>query len=138
MNFCPLCNGPTTIYWLHDNVWTQVLASNPNAKELTCIHCAELAIQRLLTLRDLSVENFARTAANNVSQPGLIRDYVRSFIVGACKASNNIDYWPKNWQYSTNPLNKKGEDIGGQLARQTADICSILDQLIQEADRFDG
>lgn len=138
MNACPLCRGPTTIFWLHDAIWEAVIAANSSATELTCIHCAEKAIGRPLTLRDLSIKNFARTAKNMTSQPGVIRDYVRAFVAGACKASNNAGYWPDSWTYTTSVLNNTGEGIGAHLAKNTLNICPVLDELIRDASEFVG
>ena len=95
-----------------------------------------MAIGRPLTLRDLSIDNFGHTAKNMIFKPGVMREYVQAFVIGACEASNNQGYWPESWTNADDRLTQLGKKVGGYLAKNTSDICPILDELIQAADEF--
>lgn len=120
------CHHPP-FYWLHDEVWKDVGG-------IRCPPCAEAALGRPLTLRDLSVRKFQETAEG----PGGVKFvwiYVRAIVIGAIMGSPLRVPKPMGWPLGVKgTVAEEGLCVGEYLGRQTPDLAELLPTLIAEVN----
>ena len=128
---CSLCDAPFILYWLKDCVWKNATPMATGPAGHLCLQCAERVIGRAITLHDLEISNYLRTAKN--MGMGFMRQNVRATIIGACEA---VDAQiPEGWTEPTFGPHIDARRIGAQLARQTSDAKAFLPELVAEVHR---
>jgi hypothetical protein len=125
-----VCGTPANLYWLRDEIWRQV-ESPPGNEGGLCLDCAEQRLGRELTLDDLEVENYQRTARNTGKE--FMEAYVRATLIGACQAAGLVP--PDGWATPVDRPYTDGMAVGARLANQTLDPESQVVNLIHEANR---
>ena len=126
---------PVMLYWVKDEVWAPA-ASVASTKPMDhlCPTCAARVIGRPITLNDLSVENYLRTARNMSDGQNFIREYVRGTIIVALVATQMM--LPPGWTLPTAKPHTDALGIGEQLARQTGEPKKALVALVAEVNRY--
>ena len=122
------------LYWIKDAVWqaaAPAAATRPGGH--LCIDCAGKESGRPLTLHDLSVANYLRTAPNMPDGQRFMKEYTRATIIGALRAAGMPI--PQGWTVPSDRPHVDAVRIGEQLGRQTIDPQAILLTLVLEVDQ---
>jgi hypothetical protein len=133
---CISCGVPLLLYWLKDEVWTQVRGTGapPEGGFSLCLGCAEKRLGRRLTLDDLGIGKYQLTAGNMPNRPDFMKEYARATVYGACEESKVPT--PAAWQRPADRPHTDALAVGASLARQTLNASSLLPQLILEVNRW--
>jgi hypothetical protein len=121
------------LYWIKDDLWIRAAPIAATNKGHLCPNCAGKAIGRPLTLNDLAISNYLRTASNMPDGHRFMREYARATIIGGLKAVGLTI--PNGWTEPSESPHVDAMEIGKQLALQTADSQNMLPTLIAEVDR---
>lgn len=128
------CGAPVVLYWVRDDVWQAAAPAATAVGGHLCLNCAANAIGRPLTLHDLEIANYLRTARNMAGVPGFMQQYARATVIGACSAAGVAI--PAGWSQPATQPHTDALAIGEQLARQTADPGAVLPALVAEVNRW--
>ncbi len=124
-----VCGLPIMLYWLKDSVWEEV---EKNASDgCLCLSCAEKCLGRPLTLNDLGVEEYSRTAVNMGDT--FMREYVQAVLHGAFRSANLPV--PLGWEIPTERPHTDSMEIGACLVSHTRNPEEALSQLLAELRR---
>lgn len=127
------CGSPVVLYWVRDDVWQPAAPAATSVGGHLCLNCAANAIGRPLTLHDLAIANYVRTAQNMAGVSGFMQQYARATVIGACNATNTPI--PAGWSQPTAQPHTDALGIGEQLARQTQNPQAALPVLVAEVNR---
>jgi hypothetical protein len=127
---CCVCSENCVLYWLKDDVWKQLQPAATCCGGHVCVRCAEEYLKRSLTLDDLSIENYLRTANNGRGNSRSIIHCVVDTVMGAAnQAGVSI---PFQWCY----MWEQYHDLGKKLASQTPNAAQVVAGLIEKTMRY--
>ena len=123
---CCVCGEKCVLYWLHDSVWADCQPDESCCGGHLCPTHAEEVLGRNLTLNDISVEKYLRTAKNRKNRKQVMMHCVVDIVIGAARHSG-VEL-PSEWCSMWNEYCELGE----KLSRQTKNAAQATRVLIEQ------